>query len=175
MQTRWWPVTLFDPLFAIRQKRGGEAPSENPPKTRENRITTVGNDLYSADSRSFLNPFLRISRCARLFPSHAQRDLHPRPTKLSPLVTNPAPHFSHSLSSLSLFLSLFSISHESCVEVTARRYTFPQNGNCSVSQITPALFSHRESSSLRIHGHAFVVHVVYFQLCPETSIHDTLT
>lgn len=68
MQTEWRSVTPFDPLLAIRQKRGGEAPTEDPPKTRENRITAVGNDLYSADSRSFLNPFLRISRCARLFP-----------------------------------------------------------------------------------------------------------
>lgn len=61
MWTGWRPVTPFDPLLPIRQKRDGEAPPEDPPKTRENRITAVGNDLYSADSRSFLNPFLRIS------------------------------------------------------------------------------------------------------------------
>lgn len=34
---------------------------------RENRITAIGNDLYSANSRSFLNPFLGILRRA-LFP-----------------------------------------------------------------------------------------------------------
>lgn len=34
---------------------------------RKNRITAVGNDLYSVDSRSFLNPFLRILRRV-LFP-----------------------------------------------------------------------------------------------------------
>jgi len=97
--------SVWSSLLAIRQKRGGEAPPVNSPKTRENRITAIGNDLYSADSRSFLNPFLRISRCARLFPSHAQRDLHPRSTKLPPLVINPAPHL-RSLS-LSLCLCLF--------------------------------------------------------------------
>lgn len=84
MQTEWRSVTPFDPLLAIRQKRGGEAPPEDPPKTRENRITAVGNDLYSADSRSFLNPFLRISRCARLFP------LHPRQHPLSIELASPS-------------------------------------------------------------------------------------
>lgn len=67
IDANWMPVTPFDPFLAIRQKRGGEAPPEDPPKTRENRITAVGNDLYSADSRSFLNPFLRISQGVRAF------------------------------------------------------------------------------------------------------------
>lgn len=109
IQTEWRSVTPFDPLLAIRQKRGGEAPPEDPPKTRENRITAVGNDLYSADSRSFLNPFLRISRCARLFPLHPQQ--HPYPSNYLPRL--PSPSASDPISP-----PFFASSHETCVEVS---------------------------------------------------------
>lgn len=47
-------------------------------KTRENRITAVGNDLYSADSRSFLNPFLRnLKVCAPFSTAPSARELPP--------------------------------------------------------------------------------------------------
>lgn len=105
----WMPVTPFDPLFAIRQKRG-EAPPEDPPKTRENRITAVGNDLYSADSRSFLNPFLRISQGVRAF-FHRTLDGIP----------NPSPYYPRRPPTLSLplpFPSLsLSVSRGTCVQV----------------------------------------------------------
>lgn len=167
MDANWMvAVTPFDSLLAIRQKRGGEAPSEDPPKTRENRITAVGNDLYSADSRSFLNPFLRISRCTRLFPLHPWQHPYPSnclPHLLSPSATDPV--------SLSLSLHLPGNLRRS---FALSRYTFPRNGNCSVSQIMPTLFSHRESSpALRTLSRVFCT--PHVQPCPETSISDTLT
>lgn len=109
MQTGWRPVTPFDPLLAIRQKRDGKAPPEDPPKTRENRITAVGNDLYSADSRSFLNPFLRISQGVRAF-FHRTLDGTPIHRLLSPSAADPAPP------PLPLIPS-FSVSGRTCVQV----------------------------------------------------------
>lgn len=102
----------FDPLLEIRQKRGDEAPPEDPPKTRENRITAVGNDLYSADSRSFLNPFLRISQGVRFF-------------SIAPLMVPPSTVLSSSATDPDLFLSLLPLS-PSVVELAYKfraRYT----------------------------------------------------
>ena len=60
-------------------------------KTRENRITAIGNDLYSTNSKSFLNPFLGILRCA-LFPPSRREYREPRPPSplLSPLLLLPS-------------------------------------------------------------------------------------
>lgn len=54
------PSNILSEFRAIGQKVG--LYQEGYSKTRENRITAIGNDLYSANSRSFLNPFLGILR-----------------------------------------------------------------------------------------------------------------
>jgi len=141
----WMPVTPFDPLFAIRQKRG-EAPPEDPPKTRENRITAVGNDLYSADSRSFLNPFLRISQGVRAF-FHRTLDGTP----------NPSPYYPRRPPTLSLPLPFPSLSLRLPWNLRTSSARVTRNGNCSVSQIMPSLLALYESS-LRTHARCVFVH-----------------
>lgn len=146
MQTEWRSVTPFDSLLAIRQKRGGEAPSEDPPKTRENRITAVGNDLYSADSRSFLNPFLRISRCTRLFPLHPWQHPYPSnclPRLLSPSATDP----------VSLSLSLH---HPGNLRRSFARVTRFRETEIVLSRKSCPLSSHTANRRLHYaHSHAF--------------------
>lgn len=148
MQTEWRSVTPFDPLLAIRQKRGGEAPPEDPAKTRENRITAVGNDLYSADSRSFLNPFLRISRCARLFP--LLPSAAPLSIELPPRLLPSRPRLSS--------IPLHPVSRETCVEVSralhvsAKRKLFCLANHARSLSLSSHTANHRPRYA---HSHAF--------------------
>jgi hypothetical protein len=106
----------------MEEKRAGGSPLRPERRTRRNRITAVGNDLYSADSRGFLNPFLRVPRCARLFP--------PRPPSTPPSAIRqstspsgrPTPSATDLVSpSVSLLLPLLPIRRETCVQVPRAR------------------------------------------------------
>lgn len=161
-----------------KESEGGSGPPpEDPPKTRKNRITAVGNDLYSADSRSFLNPFLRVPRCVRAF-FHRTLDIpiHDSPPELPlgrPTLSATDPISPPQSSSLSLCSSSGAMFPMKLAYKFRACYTFPRNGNCSVSQIMPALFSRRESSAaFRALARFRASHV---PRCPETSIPDTLT
>lgn len=126
---------------AIGQKVGLYREEGISEETRENRITAIGNDLYSANSRSFLNPFLGILRRAPL-PSRkgdaASRILFfiyliDCPRNLFQLLSPSFLYFQSFrpsfLASLSLYLSL------ETVRKVSRALHVSASGNCPVSQI----------------------------------------
>jgi len=155
MQTGWRPVTPLDPLSLpsspsypavgqkMEEKRAGGG---SPPRTRGNRITAVGNDLYSADSRGFLNPFLSGSQGVRVFFHRALRR-HPRP-RFAKVPLPPAdrlhrpPTLSHPLS---LYFSpgrlpLLPIRRETCVQVPRALQRFRETEIALSRKSCPHLF-----------------------------------
>lgn len=136
---------------AIGQKVGLYREEGISEETRENRITAIGNDLYSANSRSFLNPFLGILRRAPL-PSR-KGDAASRILFFIYLIDCPRNLFqllSPPFSIPSLFVHLFSLPYLSIsplkqFEKFLVRYTFPRaeivlsRKSCSSSTLSRSL------------------------------------
>lgn len=112
---------------------------------RENRITAIGNDLYSPNSRSFLNPFLHFLFKTRSSPPASRKG----DAASSCSSTSSIASFSLPLSLFPVFSSIFSrfsisLSLSKQFEKFLVRYTFPRaeivlsRKSCSSSTLSPS-------------------------------------